>query len=212
MNWHGWIWPPGLSSSTAAKRWWYDYPRCRSENQGLEGLRESEWSSSPLAGTPTRGELELTWKRLVECRTHWSTGHWVHLAGTWQSPDSPHTMTKKPKPQSQIVSLNRRHECGVSGTCWGWRYGEKKSKVCLILGCILRGNSLSILCPFQYFQYKVAQRETWPAGVGEAQCLQSQTALLSASCLPTNGCMYPLGQWTDGSLPFKSLKSRTEGT
>lgn len=129
MNWHGWIWPPGLSSSTAAKRWWYDYPHCRSENQGLEGLRESEWSSSPLAGTPTRGELELTWKRLVECRTHWATGHWVHLAGTWQSPDSPHTMTKKPKPQSQTVSLNRRHECGVSETCWGWRYGEKKSKL-----------------------------------------------------------------------------------
>ena len=177
MNWHGWIWPSGLSSLTVAKRWWYDYPHCRREDQGLEGLRESEWSSSPLAGTPTKGELELTWKRLVECRAHWATGHWVYLAGTWQSPDSPQTMTKKPNPQSQTVSLNSRHECGVSETGWGWRYGEKKSKACLILACILWGNILSILCPSQYFQNEVAQWETWLTGVRKAQCLQSQTAL-----------------------------------
>lgn len=108
-------------------------------------------------------------------------------------------MTEKTQNQKTKLLLNRLQECYISGSHWCWRYWglkkkKKEAKPGESLGCTLWGNVLSILCPSKCWQYKVIQEKPWWAGAKKAHCLQSQTALPSGSCRPTNESTI-LGSW-----------------
>lgn len=105
MNWHGWIWPMGHSFPTPALRdGWYDYLHCRHEDQGLEGLRESEWSGSLSSGTPRKGKHEFI--HLEEtCGTPGTLGNVILCTGNQHAPGALQIFLtlwlKKPKTKKQ---------------------------------------------------------------------------------------------------------------